>query len=328
MKRWMMLSTMVLALSGSALAQKPESVREPDETIPLWAGESRGGKPPGEWQATGAEVREENPHMGGIVALKNVGEASLAYFRPAAAGRDQAVVICPGGAYHLLAWDLEGTEVAAWLSGQGVHAFVLKYRLPRAGDADRHVAALEDAQRAVSLVRHGAAGRGIASDRIGIMGFSAGGHLAALTADRGAGRSYEAADEIDAASCRPDFAALVYPAYLLADQNAPGNAGVRDAEGGATGMSALFRVAAGSPPVFMVHAVDDPVPVANCTAYLLALKSRGIPAELHVYPDGGHGYGLRSKLSVRTWPDRMSEWLGRVPRAATAGAPPASKDGQ
>jgi acetyl esterase/lipase len=326
MRNWMMAALMMAGLVGPVLAQKPGSVREPDETIALWA-----GQPPGGWQAAGAEVREENPHMGGIVALKNVGDPSLAYFRPAGTARDQAVIICPGGAYHLLAWDLEGTEVAAWLSGQGVHAYVLKYRLPRAGDADRHAAALEDAQRAVSLVRHGAAARGIAADRIGIMGFSAGGHLAALTADRGSERTYAAADGIDAVACRPDFAALVYPAYLLADQNAPGGAGVKDPEGGATGVSPLFRVAAGSPPVFMVHAVDDPVPVANCTAYLLAMKSRGIPAELHVYPDGGHGYGLRSTLSVRTWPERLSEWLGRVPRPVPAvrdAEKPAEKSGQ
>ena len=322
----MMAALMMAGMAVHLPAQKPESVREPDETIPLWA-----GQPPGAWQAAGAEVREENPHMGGIVTLKNVGDPALAYFRPAGTARDQAVIICPGGAYHLLAWDLEGTEVAAWLSGQGVHAFVLKYRLPRPGDAERHKAALEDAQRAVSLVRHGAAARGIAADRIGIMGFSAGGHLAALTADRGAERGYAAGDAIDAVPCRPDFAALVYPAYLLADQNAPGGAGVKDPEGGATGVSSLFRVAAGSPPVFMVHAIDDPVPVANCTAYLLAMKSRGNAAELHVYPDGGHGYGLRSTLSVRTWPERFSEWLGRVPRpvpVARDAEKPAEKSGQ
>jgi acetyl esterase/lipase len=261
----------------------------------------------------GEEVREEQAHMGGIVTLRNVGEPALHVYRPVGVPQNRAVIICPGGAYHLLAWDLEGTEVASWLSGLGYHAFVLKYRLPRGGDKERHGAALEDAQRAVSLVRGQAEERGIAPDRVGIMGFSAGGHLAALTGDRGNERSYKAEDAVDAVPCRPDFTVLVYPAYLIPDQNAAEGAGVKEPVGGATGLSPLFRGLEQAPPSFMVHAVDDPVPVANSTAFLLALKSRKVPAELHVYPDGGHGYGLRSGLTVKGWPQRLAEWLGRVP---------------
>jgi acetyl esterase/lipase len=234
---------------------------------------------------------------------------------------DRAVIVCPGGGYHILAWDLEGTEVAEWLNGLGVHAFVLKYRLPRPGDKERHAAALEDAQRALSLVRAGAAERGIAPDRIGIMGFSAGGHLAALAADRGSERVYKPADAVDAVPCRADFAALIYPAYLVPDQNAPGTAGAVEPAAGSTGLSPLFRVPAAMPPVFLAHAIDDPVPVANSTAYLLAMKARKVPAELHVYPDGGHGYGLRSPLSVKDWPARMAAWLQRLPASARPAAP-------
>jgi acetyl esterase/lipase len=313
---------MVVLLSGGVVgAQKPEGVRAPDETILLWGGEARGGKPPGGWAVEGAEVREEQAHMGGIVTLRNVGEPALYVYGPQGVPQNRAVIICPGGAYHLLAWDLEGTEVASWLSGLGYHAFVLKYRLPRGGDKERHGAALEDAQRAVSLVRGQAVERGIAPDRVGIMGFSAGGHLAALTGDRGNERSYKAEDAVDAVPCRPDFTVLVYPAYLIPDQNAAEGAGVKEPVGGATGLSPLFRGLDQAPPSFMVHAVDDPVPVGNSTAYLLALKSRKVPGELHVYPDGGHGYGLRSGLTVKGWPQRLAEWLGRVP----AGVVPVEK---
>jgi acetyl esterase/lipase len=311
--RILFLMMVVLLSGGWVRAQKPEGVRAPDETILLWGGEARGGKPPGGWVVEGEEVREEQAHMGGIETLRNVGEPALHVYRPVGVPQNRAVIICPGGAYHLLAWDLEGTEVASWLSGLGYHAFVLKYRLPRGGDKERHGAALEDAQRAVSLVRGQAEERGIAPDRVGIMGFSAGGHLAALTGDRGNERSYKAEDAVDAVPCRPDFTVLVYPAYLIPDQNAAEGAGVKEPVGGATGLSPLFRGLEQAPPSFMVHAVDDPVPVANSTAFLLALKSRKVPAELHVYPDGGHGYGLRSGLTVKGWPQRLAEWLGRVP---------------
>ena len=304
--------------------------RTADESLLLWAGEAWTTGPPGQWRVEGEEVREPKDHMGGIVTLRNVGAPSLAYYRPVERVTDRAVIVCPGGGYHILAWDLEGTEVAEWLNGLGVHAFVLKYRLPRAGDKERHAAALEDAQRALSLVRAGAAERGIAPDRIGIMGFSAGGHLAALAADRGNERVYKPADAVDAVPCRADFAALIYPAYLVPDQNAPGTAGAVEPAAGATGLSPLFRVPAGMPPVFLAHAIDDPVPVANSTAYLLAMKARKVPAELHVYPDGGHGYGLRSPLSVKDWPARMAAWLQRLPTPARPAVPatPAAADGQ
>lgn len=147
-------------------------------------------------------------------------------------------------------------------------------------------------------MRSRAAAWGIAPDQIGIMGFSAGAHLSALAATQHAKRSYEAKDAIDAVPCRPDFTGLIYPAYLLAD---PKNA--------AAGLAAELPVDSGTPPAFLVHAMDDPLPCAGSTAWLLALKEAKVPAELHIYADGGHGYGLRSAKSVKAWPDAMAAWL-------------------
>ena len=207
------------------------------------------------------------------------------------------MIVCPGGGYNILAWDLEGTEVATWLSGQGVHAFVLKYRLPKGNDV-RHAAALQDAQRAISLVRSRAEAWGLAADQIGIMGFSAGAHLSAMAATNHAKRSYEARDTIDAVSCRPDFAGLIYSAYLLADAKDP-----------ASGINPEMPLGPDTPPCFLAHAMDDPLPCANATAWVLALQKLKIPAELHIYADGGHGYGLRSDKSVKGWAGDMAAWL-------------------
>jgi acetyl esterase/lipase len=253
------------------------------------------------WKASAPEVTEPQDHMGGITIIKQVNEPTLSYFKPQGdAPQGRAVVICPGGAYRLLAWDLEGTEVATWLSGLGYHAFVLKYRLPREGDV-RHAAALEDAQRALSLVRANAATWKIQPEKIGIMGFSAGGHLAALTSARGDVRAYTAADSIDALPCAPNFSILIYSAYGLVGDKATGP------------MAPEFTITPSIPPAFLAHAIDDPVPVANAFAWAAALHEHKVPAELHVYPDGGHGYGLRSDKSVKAWPTLLADWLKRLP---------------
>jgi acetyl esterase/lipase len=175
---------------------------------------------------------------------------------------------------------------------------VLKYRLPKGNDV-RYAAALEDAQRAISLVRSRADAWGIAADQIGIMGFSAGAHLSAMAATHSK-RSYGAKDEIDAVSCRPDFVGLIYSAYLLAD-----------AKDASSVISADLPVTQETPPAFLAHAMDDPLPCAGATAWLLAMQKQKIPAELHIFADGGHGYGLRSDKSVRAWADCMITWLSR-----------------
>jgi len=288
----------VLFTSSSLTAQDKPAPRVADETIKIWQEGDWKGELPNGWKIEGPEKPEVTPHMGGTLAVKNVSEPLVEYFKPAAEkATARAVIICPGGGYNILAWDLEGTEVAAWLSGHGFHAFVLKYRLPKDKDV-RHAAALEDAQRAISLVRSRAEAWSIATDQIGIMGFSAGAHLSALAATNHAKRSYAAKDAIDAVSCRPDFVGLIYSAYLL-----------QDAKDAASGINPDLPIGPDTPPAFLAHAMDDPLPASNATGWFLASQKHKVPAELHIYADGGHGYGLRSDKSVKAWAGNMIAWL-------------------
>ena len=218
-----------------------------------------------------------------------------------------AIIICPGGGYWNLAWDLEGEEVAAWLNTVGVTGVVLKYRVPRRPGQPEPLPApgpLLDAQRAVSLVRSRAAEWRIDTNRIGILGFSAGGHLAVATATRFDQRAYEPIDEIDKISCRPDFAVAVYPGYLIAQHPA----GV---ETNKNILAPYIRIPAETPPVFLVHATDDTMAGAeNSVVMYLALKRANVATELHVYAQGGHGFGVRkSSLPCSTWTDRCVAWL-------------------
>jgi acetyl esterase/lipase len=213
-----------------------------------------------------------------------------------------AMIICPGGGYWNLAWDLEGEEVAAWLNTVGVTGIVLKYRVPRRpGEPERLPAPgpLLDAQRAMSLVRSRAKEWAIDPKRIGIVGFSAGGHLAVTTATNFDQRAYEPLDEIDKQSCRPDFAVAVYPGYLVPEDT------------GSDVLAPYIRIPKETPPMFFVHAGDDPESgPENCVSMYAALRKAGIPAELHIYATGGHGFGVRkSEKPVSNWTDHCVAWL-------------------
>lgn len=240
--------------------------------------------------------------------ITNVTKPTVTVFHPTKdKNTGTAIVVCPGGGYWNLAWDLEGEEVAAWLNTVGVTAIVLKYRVPRrAGQPERLPAPgpLLDTQRAVSLVRTRAAEWGIATNRIGILGFSAGGHLAVATATHFDQRGYEPIDEMDKTSCRPDFAVAVYPGYFIEQQPA----GV---ETNKSVLAPYMRIPAATPPIFLVHASDDSVAGAeNSVVMYRALKEANVPAELHVYAQGGHGFGVRkSNLPCSTWTDRCVAWL-------------------
>jgi acetyl esterase/lipase len=230
-----------------------------------------------------------------IQRLTNVTRPTITVYRPK---KDQdtgaAVLICPGGGYHILAWDLEGTEVAEWLNTIGVTGIVLKYRVPRRQGREKHDGPLQDAQRAMSLVRKHADEWGIDANRIGILGFSAGGHLSAATSTNFDKRSYQAVDAIDRISCRPDFAVLVYPAYLIDGDE----------------LSAEIRVTADTPQTFFVHASDDGISSENSIAMYLALKKAKVRTEIHIYASGGHGFGLRpTEHPASTWPKRCEQWL-------------------
>jgi acetyl esterase/lipase len=210
------------------------------------------------------------------------------------------MLICPGGGYWNLYWELEGEEVAKWLNSLGVTGIILKYRVPRRpGEPEREPAKrpLQDAQRAVSLIRSKAKDLGIDSKRIGIVGFSAGGHLALATATSFEKRSYEPEDDIDKVSCRPDFAVLVYSGYLKAkdkDDIAPG-----------------LHIPASTPPVFLAHGGADIISDPEHSVFMyLALKRAGIPAELHVYAGAAHDFGVRrSDQPCCTWTEACALWL-------------------
>ncbi len=236
-----------------------------------------------------------------VLRLGNVATPTLTLYKASAASREApAIVVFPGGGYRILAIDLEGTEVCDWLNSIGVTCVLVKYRVPDTGPYPKSPAALQDAQRAVGMVRQHAAEWGIDPKRLGVLGFSAGAHLSAALSTHFDKRIYDAVDAADQLSCRPDFAFIIYPGYLaLADQNMATNPEIRPT--------------ADTPPSFIVQAEDDPVHVENATNYFLQLKQAKVPAELHVYAQGGHGYGLRpTELPVTTWPKSAEAWLHTI----------------
>ena len=269
--------------------------------VSLQAAESRvtlhiwDGKAPGEKDDIGAEKLLPPRGSRPVQRLSNVTNPTITVYKPQASiDTGTAVLVCPGGGYNILAMDLEGTEVAEWLNSIGVTAIVLKYRVPRRKDQPKHQAPLQDAQRAMSLVRAHASKWKIDSRRIGILGFSAGGHLSAAAATNFDKRHYQPIDAHDQLSCRPDFAVLIYPAYLLAGMD----------------LAAEIRVSKQTPPTFLVHAGDDGISAENSARFYLALQQAGVDGELHIYSNGGHGFGLRpSKFACSKWPQRCEAWL-------------------
>lgn len=274
-----------LALPLSLAAADPVVVK-------LWP-----GKAPGETKDVGPEkYQETKPGQAEIKRLTNVSEPTIAvYPAPKEKATGAAVLVAPGGGYSILAIEHEGTDVGTWLNSIGVTAVLLKYRVPvREGQEPRNLAAVQDAQRAMSLVRKHAAEWGIDPNRVGMLGFSAGGNLTAWTCchDR---REYETADDADKQPFRPNFAVLVYPG------------GVID-KGGA--LKPEFVVSKDTPPMCFVHASNDNVSSENSVALYMACKKAGVPAEMHLYAAGGHGFGMRKgPTPSATWPDRVGEWM-------------------
>lgn len=274
----------------TAMSQAAEPV-----VVDLWPGEAPGFKVDG-----GPERDTTGPDGGkvagrSVIRLGNVATPQIHVYQPPAEKRTGAsVVICPGGGFHILAWDLEGTEVAEWLNSIGVTAVVLKYRVPTAKHDPKWLPPVQDAQRALSVVRSRADEWQLDPERVGILGFSAGGSTAAMTAVS-AERRYEPLDAADEASCKPDFLVLVYTAYLVDESGE---------------LRPEVTVSKESPPTFLAHAYDDPVTPKSSVEFFLALKDAGVPAELHIYDTGGHGYGLRkTEQPVTTWNDRCAEWM-------------------
>jgi acetyl esterase/lipase len=284
----------LLVASANALAAA-------GETIPLWPAGAPGDK------GDIGEEKDTTKTTDGLIAgkrlirLGNVSNPTITICRPPKE-KDTgcAVVVCPGGAYYILAMDLEGTEVVEWLNSIGVTGVLLKYRVPARPNRPRYEAALQDAQRAMGLVRQHAGEWGINPKRIGILGFSAGGHLSAAASCNWDKRLYEPVDAADQASCRPDFSVLVYPAYLTLEKELDK-------------VSPELKINGQTPPTCLVQTQDDVVRVECSLFYYLALKNARVPSEMHLYPSGGHGYGLRpAKDTVTSWPQRVEEWLGAM----------------
>jgi acetyl esterase/lipase len=269
-------------------------------TIPLWPQGAPGAQP-----SSAPEIDTTKPAdslIAGkpLVRLGNVSIPTMTLYPAKGKNTGAAVIVFPGGGYQILAIDLEGTEVCDWLNSTGIACLLVKYRVPNTGPYPKSDAALQDAQRAVGIAREHAAEWQIDPKRIGVLGFSAGGHLAAAVSTHFDKRLYNPIDAADQLSCRPDFAVVVYPGYLaLAEKDFAPNADINPTSE--------------TPPTFIVQAEDDPVHVENATVYFLQLKKAKVPAELHIYAQGGHGYGLRrTSLPVTTWPQSVEVWLRTI----------------
>jgi acetyl esterase/lipase len=278
-------------LAGAAFAQAPAMPANAPKPLLLW--------PDGAPGALGSEDADK--------------PVIYPYLVPAGQGAGTAVVVCPGGGYVNLSMDKEGDQIARWLNSVGVSAFVLRYRL---GPKYHHPIELGDAQRALRTVRARAAEYRVAPDRIGIMGFSAGGHLASTAGTHFDAGSPQAADAIDRMSSRPDFLILCYPVisftttfvhagsrrFLLGD--APDPKLVES-------LSNELQVTSQTPPTFLFHTTADAtVPVENSVMFYMALRKAGVPAELHIYERGSHGVGLaQTDAALSTWPGRLADWL-------------------
>lgn len=289
-----LLTTTILAaflLSGSL------AVAEPLKPINLWPSTAPGEK-------GDIEPEKTLPMKDTIIRVTNVSEPTITIYRPAADKDTKAsVVICPGGGYSILAMGHEGTDVAEWLNTLGITGVLLKYRVPARKAQEKYLAPLQDAQRAVSLVRHRASEFGLDGDKIGVLGFSAGGHLAATLSNQYDKRAYEPIDATDKVSCRPGFSILIYPAYLV--------------KGKGPELAPEIAVTSKTPKTFLVHAQNDGVVVQSSLYYYLALTDAKVEAEMHLFPTGGHGYGMMSTNPVgAVWPSRAAEWLRAIGMAA------------
>ena len=304
MIRRLVLGVVMAAGCGALWAQPTSWPVGPGHTVlTLWPSGAPGGdttKGPEDISTGKGGLTAGRP----LVRVSNVSSPTLTLFSPKGKSTGAAVIVMPGGVYSFLAIDLEGTEVCDWLVSRGVTCVLLKYRVPDSGPYPKSPAALQDAQRAVGMVRAHAEEWKIDPKRLGVLGFSAGGHLAAFLSTHFAERLYPAVDAADQLSCKPDFVVMVYPGYLVDPKND-------------FALSPDLMVTDQVPPTFLVQAENDPLHVENATAYYMALKSVKVPVEMHLYAKGGHGYGLRqTELPVTRWPDLVDVWMktiGMVP---------------
>ncbi|MEC3905638.1 alpha/beta hydrolase [Tamlana sp. 2201CG12-4] len=280
-----------------------------NKIIELW-----GGNVPNSQETTENEVVEKT----NITRISLVKTPTLEIFIPAKqSATGKAVIICPGGGYRILSYDWEGTDVAKWFNSKGIAAFVLKSRLPLSKSVIvSNEAPLQDAQRAIRWVRHHAQKYNIDPNQVGVMGFSAGGHLASTLGVQFDTPNNFKEHPLDTISARPDFTVLVYPVVTMKDdfthKGSQNNLlGKEASDSLKIKYSNELHVTANTPPTFMVHSGDDKaVPVENSLQLYKALKDKGVKSEIHIYPYGGHGYGLAiGKGYLQTWTDRLYDWL-------------------
>jgi acetyl esterase/lipase len=305
MKRTVTCLGVSLVLGLASLGRTADEPKA--EVIDLWP-----SAPPGESGKVGEETAKRDK-QGVVTSITNVTKPTLTVRRPERSKDTGAVVvICPGGGYTNLAWDHEGEKVADWLNSIGVTGVILKYRVPRREGTPKGTPppqALMDAQRAVGLVRSKAADWGTDPKKVGILGFSAGGHLVAWAGTNYDHRSYEPVDDADKADCRPDFVVSIYPGGVI--------------KRGTTELNPEIKVTSQTPPTFLAVAGNDVGALEGTVALYLALKHADVPAELHVYSTGGHGFGIRAANTnpCGTWPERCTDWM-RVQKIIPAAAHP------
>lgn len=290
-------------------------------TLPVWPGAAppaASGTPANPATEADITTAKDNLIAGRpVVRLGNVSVPTLTLYPAKGHNSGAAVVVFPGGGYNILAIDLEGTEVCDWLTSKGIVCVLLKYRVPDSGpawhdDCQCHIhpkapTALEDAQRTVGLVRFHATEWHIDPRKIGVLGFSAGGHLVANISTHFARRAYAPVDAADKVSCRPDFAMAIYPGHMLENTTKKFE------------LNPEIPVTGRTPPTFLLQAEDDYMGGVNQSlVYYIALKKAGVPVEMHLYAHGGHGFGLRrTELPITEWPQLAETWLrtiGMIPK--------------
>jgi acetyl esterase/lipase len=280
-----------------------------NQVLPLWEGD------PPNYRDTGEETIIENRD---ILVVSNVQKPEIAVYLPAKRNATgEAVVICPGGGYHVLAYDWEGIDIASWLNSKGIAAIVLTYRLPDAScNIVPYKSPLMDAQRALRTVRANAEKWNVDPAKIGVMGFSAGGHLASTLSTHFDAGDPASKDPVEQVSCRPDFSILMYPVISFSDEIT--HAGSKQNLLGENPDPKLveyfsneLQVTEDTPPAILIHSADDDaVPVENSIAYFNAIRKYSDLSELHIYPYGGHGYSLAIGMGhLSSWPDRVIDWI-------------------
>ena len=314
----LILALCVVFAFGGLSAQTPGWQPSPGHTqVPIWPGAVPDLQP-----VAGPEV------FTAPGAVSNVSRPTMTVYSPKENNTGAAVVVFPGGGYQGLAIDLEGTEVCDWLTPKGITCVLLKYRVtdvgeyPKSGPYPESPMALEDAQRTVGLARFHAAEWHIDPHKIGVLGFSSGGHLSAAISTHFAKRLYPPVDAADKESCRPDFAVAIYPGHLslsAAEWDAKQGTKKFELHYPATadkhlGLNPDLHVTSQTPPTFLLQAEDDHVDNADDSlAYYIALKKAGVPVEMHLYAQGGHAFGLRrTKFPITGWPQLVETWLGTI----------------